>query len=293
VKGIILAGGRGTRLHPITLATSKQLLPVYDKPMVYYPISTLMLAGIRDILLISTPEDVPQFQRVLGSGAQWGIHLSYAEQPKPDGIPQAFLIGGDFIAGEGCALALGDNIIYGDGLSALMQNGAQRQIGATNFAYWVKDPERYGVVEFDDKGQATRIVEKPKDPKSNNAVTGRYFYDGQVVDIARRLKPSVRGELEITDLNNVYLEHRTLHVERLGRGYAWLDAGTPTSLLQAGNFVQMIEERQGLKIACLEEIAYRMGYIDLAGLTELAERNRSNQLGPYLQDIVRGGVTGS
>jgi glucose-1-phosphate thymidylyltransferase len=293
VKGIILAGGRGTRLHPITLATSKQLLPVYDKPMVYYPISTLMLAGIRDILLISTPEDLPQFQRVLGSGAQWGIHLSYAEQPKPDGIPQAFLIGGDFIAGEGCALALGDNIIYGDGLSALMQNGAKRQIGATNFAYWVKDPERYGVVEFDDKGMATRIVEKPKDPRSNYAVTGLYFYDGQVVDIARRLKPSPRGELEITDLNNVYLEHRTLHVERLGRGYAWLDAGTPTSLLQAGNFVQMIEERQGLKIACLEEIAYRMGYIDLAALTELAARNRGNQLGPYLQEIVRSSASES
>jgi glucose-1-phosphate thymidylyltransferase len=230
---------------------------------------------------------------VLGSGAQWGIHLSYAEQPKPDGIPQAFLIGGDFIAGEGCALALGDNIIYGDGLSALMQNGAKRQIGATNFAYWVKDPERYGVVEFDDKGMATRIVEKPKDPRSNYAVTGLYFYDGQVVDIARRLKPSPRGELEITDLNNVYLEHRTLHVERLGRGYAWLDAGTPTSLLQAGNFVQMIEERQGLKIACLEEIAYRMGYIDLAALADLAERNRGNQLGPYLQEIVRGSANES
>ncbi len=293
MKGIILAGGRGTRLHPITLATSKQLLPVYDKPMVYYPISTLMLAGIRDMLLISTPEDLPQFERVLGSGSQWGIKLSHAEQPKPDGIAQAFVIGRDFIAGEGCALVLGDNIIYGDGLSALARNAAKRQIGATNFAYWVKDPERYGVVEFDDKGAPTRIVEKPKEPKSNYAAIGLYFYDNQVVDIARRLKPSARGELEITDLNNVYLEHRTLHVERLGRGYAWLDAGTPGSLLQAGNFVQMIEERQGLKIGCLEEIAYRMGYIDLSALRDLAERYRGNQLGAYLQDIVRGGQAGS
>jgi glucose-1-phosphate thymidylyltransferase len=258
--------------------------------MVYYPLSTLMLAGIRDILLISTPEDLPHFQRVLGDGKQWGVSLSYAEQPRPEGIPQAFLIGRDFIAGEGCALALGDNIIYGDGLSGLMQKAAVRHLGATNFAYWVKDPERYGVVEFDEQGMATRIVEKPKQPKSNYAVTGLYFYDDQVVDIAQRLKPSPRGELEITDLNNVYLEHRTLHVERLGRGYAWLDAGTPTSLLQSGNFVQMIEERQGLKIACLEEIAYRMGFIDFAALAELAERNRSNQLGPYLQEIVRSGT---
>lgn len=293
MKGIILAGGRGTRLHPITLATSKQLLPVYDKPMVYYPISTLMLAGIRDMLLISTPEDLPQFQRVLGSGEQWGVKLSYAEQPKPDGIAQAFIIGRDFIAGEGCALVLGDNIIYGDGLSGLAQNAARRQIGATNFAYWVKDPERYGVVEFDEKGVPTRIVEKPKEPKSNYAAIGLYFYDNQVVDIARRLKPSARGELEITDLNNVYLEHRTLHVERLGRGYAWLDAGTPGSLLQAGNFVQMIEERQGLKIGCLEEIAYRMGYINLAALRDLAERYRGNQLGAYLQDIVRSSQAAS
>ena len=293
MKGIILAGGRGTRLHPITLAISKQLLPVYDKPMVYYPISTLMLAGIRDILLISTPEDLPQFERVLGTGEQWGIKLSYAAQPQPEGIPQAFLIGRDFIAGEGCALALGDNIIYGDGLSALLRHAAKRHLGATNFAYWVKDPERYGVVEFDAEGMATRIVEKPKDPKSNYAVTGLYFYDDQVVDIAQRLKPSPRGELEITDLNNVYLERHALHVERLGRGYAWLDAGTPGSLLQAGNFVQMIEERQGLKIACLEEIAYRMGYIDRDALAALAERNRNNQLGPYLREIVQSGVVPS
>jgi glucose-1-phosphate thymidylyltransferase len=293
VKGIILAGGRGTRLHPITLATSKQLLPVYDKPMVYYPISTLMLAGIRDMLLISTPEDLPQFQRVLGTGAQWGIKLTYAEQPKPEGIAQAFIIGREFIAGESCALVLGDNIIYGDGLGALAQGAAKRGIGATNFAYWVKDPERYGVVEFDDKGLATRIVEKPKEPKSNYAAIGLYFYDNQVADIARRLKPSARGELEITDLNIVYLEHRTLHVERLGRGFAWLDAGTPGSLLQAGNFVQMVEERQGLKIACLEEIAYRMGFINLPALKDLAERNRNTQLGPYLQDIVRSSQAGS
>lgn len=293
MKGIILAGGRGTRLHPITLATSKQLLPVYDKPMVYYPLSTLMLAGIRDILLISTPEDLPQFRRVLGDGSQWGISLSYAEQARPEGIPQAFLIGRDFIAGEGCALALGDNIIYGDGLSMLMQRAAKRTLGATNFAYWVRDPERYGVVEFDERGMATRIVEKPKEPKSNYAVTGLYFYDDQVVDIARRLKPSPRGELEITDLNNVYLERRTLHVERLGRGYAWLDAGTPASLLQAGNFVQMIEERQGLKIACLEEIAYRMDFIDLDAVQALAERNRNNQLGPYLQELARSGAVPS
>ncbi|HEU0069829.1 MAG TPA: glucose-1-phosphate thymidylyltransferase RfbA [Alphaproteobacteria bacterium] len=293
MKGIVLAGGRGTRLHPITLATSKQLLPVYDKPMVYYPLSTLMLAGIREILLISTPEDLPQYQKVLGDGAQWGVSISYAAQPQPEGIPQAFLIGRDFIAGQACALALGDNIIYGDGLSALLKNAAQLSQhgkGATTFAYWVKDPERYGVVEFDERNRATRIVEKPKDPKSNYAVTGLYFYDERVVNFSENLKPSPRGELEITDLNNLYLAEGTLRVERLGRGYAWLDAGTPASLLQAGVFVNMVEERQGLKIACLEEIAYRMGYINQDGLAKLAERYKNNDLGAYLREILRSGL---
>ncbi|HEY4136089.1 MAG TPA: glucose-1-phosphate thymidylyltransferase RfbA [Alphaproteobacteria bacterium] len=291
MKGIILAGGRGTRLHPITLAISKQLLPVYDKPMVYYPLSTLMLAGIREILLISTPEDLPQYQKVLGDGSQWGVQISYAAQPQPEGIPQAFLIGRDFIAGEGCALALGDNIIYGDGLSASLKSAAAGGPGATTFAYWVKDPERYGVVEFDEQNRATRIVEKPKEPKSNYAVTGLYFYDERVVKFSEALKPSPRGELEITDLNNVYLAEGSLRVERLGRGYAWLDAGTPTSLLQAGTFVHTVEERQGLKIACLEEIAYRMGYIDQYGLAKLADRYKATDLGAYLREIVRGGLT--
>jgi len=290
VKGIVLAGGRGTRLHPITLAISKQLLPVYDKPMVYYPLSTLMLAGIREILLISTPEDLAQYQKVLDDGSQWGVEISYAAQPQPEGIPQAFLIGRDFIAGQGCALALGDNIIYGDGLSASLKAAASSGKGATTFAYWVKDPERYGVVEFDANNRATRIVEKPKDPKSNYAVTGLYFYDERVVPFSESLKPSSRGELEITDLNNLYLAEGSLRVERLGRGYAWLDAGTPNSLLQAGVFVQMVEERQGLKIACLEEIAYRMGFIDQDGLAKLAERYKSNDLGAYLREILRGGL---
>jgi glucose-1-phosphate thymidylyltransferase len=287
MKGIILAGGKGTRLHPITLAISKQLLPIYDKPMVYYPLSTLMFAGIRDILLISTPEDLPQFQRLLGDGQQWGISISYAAQPKPDGIPQAFLIGRDFIGDDACALVLGDNIIYGDGISALMRQDAARSYGATNFAYWVRDPERYGVIEFDDAGKPTRIVEKPKEPKSNYAVIGLYFYDNRVVSLTERLKPSPRGELEITDLNLLYLEEGTLAVERMGRGYAWLDAGTPASLLQAGTFVNTIEERQGLKIACLEEIAYRMGFIKRTQLAELAKTYRATTLGPYLEEIVR------
>jgi glucose-1-phosphate thymidylyltransferase len=287
MKGIILAGGKGTRLHPITLAISKQLLPIYDKPMVYYPLSTLMFAGIRDILLISTPEDLPQFQRLLGDGQQWGISISYAAQPKPDGIPQAFLIGRDFIGDDACALVLGDNIIYGDGISVLMRQAAARSYGATNFAYWVRDPERYGVIEFDDAGKPTRIVEKPKEPKSNYAVIGLYFYDNRVVPLTERLKPSPRGELEITDLNLLYLEEGTLVVERMGRGYAWLDAGTPASLLQAGTFVNTIEERQGLKIACLEEIAYRMGFIKRTQLAELAKTYRATTLGPYLEEIVR------
>jgi glucose-1-phosphate thymidylyltransferase len=255
--------------------------------MVYYPLSTLMFAGIRDILLISTPEDLPQFQRLLGDGQQWGISISYAAQPKPDGIPQAFLIGRDFIGDDACALVLGDNIIYGDGISALMRQAAARSYGATNFAYWVRDPERYGVIEFDDAGKPTRIVEKPKEPKSNYAVIGLYFYDNRVVSLTERLKPSPRGELEITDLNLLYLEEGTLAVERMGRGYAWLDAGTPASLLQAGTFVNTIEERQGLKIACLEEIAYRMGFIKRTQLAELAKTYRATTLGPYLEEIVR------
>ena len=289
MKGIVLAGGKGTRLHPITLAISKQLLPVYDKPMVYYPLSTLMFAGIREILLISTPEDLPQFKRLLGDGHHWGISISYAEQPKPDGIPQAFLIGRDFIGDDSCALVLGDNIIYGDNLLAMMRRAAGRSRGATNFAYWVRDPERYGVIEFDDAGRPTRIVEKPKEPKSNYAVIGLYFYDNRVVSLTEKLKPSPRGELEITDLNLLYLEEGTLEVERLGRGYAWLDAGTPASLLQAGTFVATVEERQGLKIACLEEIAYRVGFIDKKQLAELAKANRATTLGPYLEEIVRTG----
>jgi glucose-1-phosphate thymidylyltransferase len=289
MKGIVLAGGKGTRLYPITLAVSKQLLPIYDKPMVYYPLSTLMFAGIREILLISTPEDLPQFKRLLGDGHQWGVSITYAEQPKPDGIPQAFLIGRDFIGDDSCALVLGDNIIYGDGLSAMMRAAGARKRGATNFAYWVRDPERYGVIEFDEAGKPTRIVEKPKEPKSNYAVIGLYFYDNRVVSLTEKLKPSPRGELEITDLNLLYLEEGTLAVERLGRGYAWLDAGTPSSLLQAGTFVSTVEERQGLKIACLEEIAYRMGFIDLKQLATLAKTYRSTTLGPYLDEIVRTG----
>jgi glucose-1-phosphate thymidylyltransferase len=287
MKGIILAGGKGTRLYPITLAVSKQLLPIYDKPMVYYPLSTLMFAGIREFLLISTPEDLPQFKRLLGDGRQWGISITYAEQPKPEGIPQAFLIGRDFIGNDSCALALGDNIIYGDGLLAMMRKAATRTRGATNFAYSVRDPERYGVIEFDDAGRPTRIVEKPKDPKSNFAVIGLYFYDNRVVSLTEKLKPSPRGELEITDLNLLYLAEGTLEVERMGRGYAWLDAGTPASLLQAGTFVSTVEERQGLKIACLEEIAFRMGFITRDQLATLAKTYRSTTLGPYLDEIVR------
>ena len=289
MKGIILAGGKGTRLYPITLAVSKQLLPIYDKPMVYYPLSTLMFAGIREFLLISTPEDLPQFKRLLGDGRQWGVSITYAEQPKPEGIPQAFLIGRDFIGNDSCALALGDNIIYGDGLLAMMRKASTRVRGATNFAYWVRDPERYGVIEFDDAGRPTRIVEKPKEPKSNFAVIGLYFYDNRVVSLTETLKPSPRGELEITDLNLLYLAEGTLEVERMGRGYAWLDAGTPASLLQAGTFVSTVEERQGLKIACLEEIAYRMGFITRDQLVELAKTFRATTLGPYLDEIAKTG----
>ena len=288
MKGILLAGGSGTRLHPMTMAASKQLLPVYDKPMVYYPLSTLMLAGIRDIMLISTPEDLPQFRRLLGDGSRYGVRFAYAEQPSPDGIAQAFLIGRDWIGGEACALALGDNIIHGDHLSALLGEAAARPDGATVFAYQVRDPERYGVVAFGSDGQATEIVEKPLVPSSNWAVTGLYFYDRWVSDIALTIKTSARGELEITDLNRVYLEAGTLTVDRLSRGYAWLDAGTPDSLLQAATYVQTIQSRTGMLVGCPEEVAFRMGFIDADQLKERAGRLGKTELGRVLMDLATG-----
>ena len=288
MKGILLAGGSGSRLHPMTLAASKQLLPVYDKPMVYYPLSTLMLAGIRDILLISTPEDLPQFRRLLGDGSRFGVKFAYAEQPSPDGIAQAFLIGRDWIGGEACALALGDNLIHGDHLSALLRDAAARPEGATVFAYQVRDPERYGVVSFGPDGRATEIVEKPPVPKSNWAVTGLYFYDKQVSDIARAIKPSARGELEITDLNRVYLEAGTLIVDRLSRGYAWLDAGTPDSLIQAATYVQTIQSRTGMLVGCPEEVAFRMGFVGADHLREQAERLGKTELGRVLLELADG-----
>jgi glucose-1-phosphate thymidylyltransferase len=288
MKGIVLAGGSGTRLHPMTLAASKQLLPVYDKPMVYYPLSTLMLAGIRDILLISTPEDLPQFRRLLGSGARFGVRFDYAAQPKPEGIAQAFLIGRDWIGGEACALALGDNLIHGDHLSATLRAAASRPVGATVFAYEVRDPERYGVVNFDAAGSVVDIVEKPAAPASNWAVTGLYFYDANVSEIAGTIRPSGRGELEITDLNRVYLEAGTLRVEKLSRGCAWLDAGTPDSLLQAATFVQTIQSRTGMLVGCPEEVAFRMGFIDAETLRQHAAGLGKTELGRVLGELAAG-----
>lgn len=284
-KGIILAGGSGTRLYPITKSISKQLVPVYDKPMIYYPLTTLMLAGIRDILIITTPHEQESFRSLLGTGQQWGIKLSYAVQASPDGLAQAFLIGEEFIGNDRCALVLGDNIFYGYGFSKKLQQAAQQDTGATVFAYWVKDPERYGVVEFDAEGQAVSLEEKPAVPKSHYAVTGLYFYDRRVVDFAKSLKPSSRGELEITDLNRLYLEQNALSVETLGRGYAWLDTGTHDSLLQASNYIATIQERQGLMVACPEEIAYHRGYISRNDLITFGRVMEKNSYGKYLLQL--------
>ncbi|UCF36835.1 MAG: glucose-1-phosphate thymidylyltransferase RfbA [Acidobacteriota bacterium] len=286
MKGIVLAGGSGTRLYPLTRAVSKQLVPVYDKPMVYYPISVLMLAGIRDILVITTPQDQASFQNLLGDGSAYGLHFSYAAQPRPEGIAQAFIIGKDFIGNDGVALVLGDNLIYGHGLPESLTRAASRTEGATVFAYPVRDPERYGVVDFDAEGRAIHLEEKPAKPRSNFAVTGLYFYDNRVVDISANMKPSARGELEITDVNKAYLEDNQLHVEKLGRGIAWLDTGTPESLLQASNFIQTLEQRQGLQVACLEEIALKMGYLDSDEVYERAKVMAKSPYGAYLLRLI-------
>jgi len=286
-KGIILAGGSGTRLHPATLSVSKQLLPVYDKPMIYYPLSTLLLAGIREILIISTPQDTPRFKQLLGDGCQWGLNLSYAVQPNPDGLAQAFTIGADFIGNDPSALVLGDNIFYGHDFQSLLLNAGQVETGASVFAYHVQDPERYGVAEFDASGRVLSLEEKPKMPKSSYAVTGLYFYDNQVVDLARNLEPSARGELEITDLNNLYLQQEQLRVEIMGRGYAWLDTGTHDSLLDASQYIATMERRQGLKVACPEEICYRAGWIDAEQLERLAQPLLKNGYGQYLKNLLK------